>query len=104
MNNDINAIKYQACNICNALLRNINDNFISVSFDFVKDGEILVKIVLEKRTKVEDAYIDDIITEFAALQKSNCVKAPQIETENHHMPLQNLVYQKAPVVLRMLNK
>lgn len=94
MNKSINEIIYQTCNICNALLRNINDNFESVSFDFLINDEILVKVVLEKRTEVEDNYIEDLITEFAALQESNRVKKPQVEIGSHHSTLRNLVYKK----------
>jgi len=85
-------IKYQACNICNALLRNINDNFKSVSFDFIKGKDIQIKIILEKRTEIEDGYIEDMITEFTSLQESNCVPLPIVEIGDHHWPLQNLVY------------
>lgn len=95
MNEEIMSIKYQACNIDSALLRNINDNFKSVSFDIIKSGgDIVVKIILDKRTKIEDDYIEEIITEFSALQITNCVTTPQIEIGDYHLPLKNLVYQK----------
>jgi len=94
MNRNINEIKYQISNICNALLRNINNNFISVSFDFVSNDDTLVKVILEKKTEVEDDYIEDMIAELAASQQSDCVKKPQIEVGNQHTPLRNLVYQK----------
>lgn len=94
MNRSINEIKYQTSNICNAMLRNINANFISVSFDFVSNDDILVKVILEKRTEVEDNYIDDMIAELAASQQSDCVRKPKVEVGNQHSPLRNLVYQK----------
>ena len=94
MSRGINDIKYQTSNICNAMLRNINDNFISISFDFVSNDDILVKVILEKRTEVEDNYIDDMIAELVASQQSDCVRKPKVEVGNHHLPLPNLVYKK----------
>lgn len=95
MKNRIIETKYQTSNLCDALLRNINDNFISVSFDFVDDNDILVKVILAKQTEVEDNYIDDMSAEFAASQQRDCVRKVQVEVGKHHLPLQNLVYQKA---------
>lgn len=95
MKQDTIRIKYQACNLCSALLRNINDNFKSVSFEFINEDEIQIKIILHKRTGVEDDYIEDMITEFSSLQESNCVALPIVEVGNHRQPLQNLVYNKA---------
>lgn len=94
MKNRIIEIKYQTCNLCYALLRNINDNFISVSFDFDDNDDILVKVILEKQTEVEDNYINDMSAEFSASQQSDCVKKVQVEVGNQHSPLENLVYQK----------
>jgi hypothetical protein len=75
------------------MLRNINDNFISVSFDHA--GNIIqIKVILEKRTYVEDTYIDDMITEFSALQEFDCVNKPLVQVGSQHKPLRNLVYQK----------
>lgn len=94
MNNDSNEIEYQSCNISNAMLRNVNDNFISVSFDFLSNRDILIKVILEKKTVIEDNYIEDMITELAALQESDCVQKPLVEVGCQHTPLQNLVYQQ----------
>lgn len=94
MINDINKIKFQACNICDAMLRNINDNFLSVSFEMLNGGDVQVKFILEKQTKVEDNYIDDLVAELAALQSSNCVRIPQVEVGANKLPLKNIVYQK----------
>lgn len=93
MSRDINEIKYQTCNLCNAMLRNVNDNFISVSFDFDWNNDILVKVILEKRTEIENSYIEDMISEFSASQQSDCVKRPQVEIGNKHLPLRYIVYQ-----------
>ena len=96
MRDKIIEIQYQTCNLCYALLRNINDNFINVSFDFVDHDSIVVKVVLSKRTDVEDGYIDDMSAEFTALQQRfDCVRKIQVEVGKHHVPLQNLVYHKA---------
>ena len=89
-----NEIKYQACNLCESLLGNVNDNFVSVSFDFLRDGDIQVKIILEKRTEVEDVYIVDLIAEFASMQDQDCIRPPEIEVGLNELPLRNLVYQK----------
>jgi len=95
MKNRIIEIKYQTSNLCDALLRNINDNFVSVSFDFVGNNDVLVKVILAKRTEVEDSYIDDMSAEFAASQLRDCVRKVQVEVGKHHLPLQNLIYQRA---------
>lgn len=87
-------VKYQACNLCDALHRNINDNFISVSFDVLRGGNLLVKIILAKRTTVEDDYIYDMSVEFSAAQQRDCVRKVQVEIGENHKPLRNLVYQR----------
>src|SRR5450631_3625504 len=82
---DIIKIRFQTCNLCDAMIRNINDNFISVSFDFIKNAEIVVKIILKKRTQIEDEFIEDMIAEFSALQQTDCVTIPKIELGNNHL-------------------
>jgi hypothetical protein len=85
--------KYQACNLCDALCRNINDNFESVSFEILGNSDIQIKIVLSNMTQQEEEYIDDLIAEFSALQESNCVLRPIIEI-GYSLPLKYIVYQK----------
>lgn len=87
-------IKYQACNLCDALHRNINDNFIHISFDISESGDIQVKIALKKITPVEDDLIDDIIGEFSAKQLSNCVLAPIIKVGENIPPLKHVIYKQ----------
>ena len=88
-------IKYQTCNLCDALHRNINDNFESVSFEILDNGDIQTKFILSELTEQEEEYIDDSIAEFAALQESNCVLKPIVELgSSTSPPLRNLVYQK----------
>ena len=87
-------VKYQACNLCDALHRNINSNFESVSFDILDNGDIKIKIVLNKKTEIEEEHIDDLVTEFEALQQTNCVKEVTTNVGKHYLPLKYLVYQK----------
>ncbi len=87
-------VKYQACNLCDALCRNINDNFESVSFEILANGDIQTKIVLSELTEQEEEYIDDLIAEFSALQERNCILKPIVDIGNSPT-LQNIVYQKA---------
>jgi len=87
--------KYQACNLSDALHRNINDNFNSVSFR-IENDEILIKIILNKRTKVEDEYIEDITAEFEALQEGNILSdviVTTIDQDNNLLDI--IVYQEA---------
>lgn len=86
-------VKYQTCNLCDALHRNINDNFESVSFEILDNGDIQTKIVLMELTGQEEEYIDDLIAEFSALQERNCVLKPIVEIGDSP-PLKNIVYQK----------
>jgi hypothetical protein len=87
-------IKYQTCNLCDALHRNINDNFISVSFEILNGGDIQIKIVLEKMTETENGYIEDISAEFLAKQQRNCVLKPIVEVGVNIFSLKHTVYQK----------
>lgn len=86
-------IKYQACNISDSLCRNINDNFNSVSFELLNNGEIQIKIVLHELTHNEEEYIEDFIVEFSALQELNSVLIPIVEI-GRSSPLKHIVYQK----------
>ena len=86
-------VKYQACNLCDAICRNINDNFESVSFEITDNGDIQTKIVLSEFTEQEEECIDDLIAEFSAKQENNCILKPIVDIGNSP-PLQNLVYQK----------
>ncbi len=86
-------LKYQACNIADALCRNINNNFESISFEIMNSGEILIKIILSELTEQEEEYIDDFIAEFSSAQERDCVLKPLIEV-GHSSPLPNIVYRK----------
>ncbi len=91
---DIEA-KYQTCNLCDALHRNINDNFISVSFEILANGYIQTKIVLKEMTEDEIEYIEDISTEFSSMQQQDCVLKPIVEIGGNVSPLKYVVYQKS---------
>jgi len=86
-------VKYQACALNEALIRNINDNFESVSFEILDSGDIQTKIILSELTKQEEQYIDDFVSEFSAKQEKDCVLKPIIEIGDSQ-PLKNLVFQK----------
>lgn len=93
---DEKMVRYQEYAMCSALHRNINDNFESISFSIDK-GKIYVRIILTDRTEKEDEYIEDICTEFEALQESNCVKGVEIIVGKTAQPLANLVYSKCSI-------
>ena len=93
MNDNDYEVKYQACNLSDALHRNVNDNFESVSFRLLNDGHIDLRIVLKSRTYTEDEYIEDITVEFSALQSTNCVNRAEILVGKNNYPLENIVYK-----------
>ena len=86
--------KFQACALCEALVRNINDNFESVSFEILENGDIQTKIVMIALTEEEQGYIEDISAEFSAKQESDCVLSPLVKI-GYSPPLKHIVYQKA---------
>lgn len=88
-------VKYQACNLGYALLRNINDNFESVSFAILGKGDVQVKVALTKRTPAEDEYIYDLTAEFAARQETDCVLKPVVEVGKNIATLTHVVYRRA---------
>ncbi len=93
MKNDIK-IKYQAGNLIRSCCRNINDNFISVSFELKDNQDIQTKFIFYDYSEFEEEYVDDIIAEFSAMQESDCILPPIIEVEIGD-PLENLVYSKS---------
>jgi hypothetical protein len=94
MNSDSYEVKYQYCNLCDALHRNINDNFESVSFDIDTRGEIQVQVVLLSQTSVELDYIDDLMCEFFASQQRDIVKMAIVTVDSNRLPLENIVYAR----------
>ncbi len=88
-------IKSQAGNLCAALHRNINDNFVSVSFAVTDSGDVSIKIILLELTETEKEYIEDIDGEFSAVQWEDpfvdiCVEIYGDDSQ----PLENLVYRR----------
>lgn len=86
-------VKYQTCLLNEALIRNINDNFESVSFEILDNGFIQTKIVLSEITELEEEYVDDLMAEFSAKQMENCVLRPVVEVGDSS-PLKFLIYLK----------
>ena len=82
----------QVCNLSDALCRNINDNFKSVSFELTDNGEIQTKIILHRLTEQEKEFIEDIMAEFTASQNYDCILKPIVEI-GHSTALKNIVYQ-----------
>ena len=93
MKKDMDEIRFQSGNIVEALLRNINDNFKSVSFEIKRNGDLQVQIVLYKQTELEEEYIDDMMVELSALQINDRVLEPIVKIGENHAPLENLVFQ-----------
>lgn len=87
-------IEIQICNLVSSLIRNINDNFINVSFDVLENGCIQVKIILKNLTNAEKEYIDDISGEFEATQEKNIVERFEITTEKNSIPRKYVVYNR----------
>lgn len=88
-------LKLQYCNLVDALHRNITDNFVSVSFDIVKENLIQVQIILKKLSDFDLEYIDDIIAEFSSLQEKDKVLPPIILDKNGSIPLKHIVFHQA---------
>lgn len=84
--------KYQYGNLCDALCRNINDNFLNVSFEILDNNDIQCKFILSKFSDIEEEYIDDIMVEFTALQMEDRVLKPIIKVGND-INLKNIVYK-----------
>jgi len=87
-------VMLQTCNLSTALVRNVNDNFVSVSFDILDNGEIQVKFILAVVTVVEEDYIIDAIAEFSALQENDIVRKPVIEIIGMGSPLTHSIYER----------
>jgi hypothetical protein len=89
-------MKFQFCNLIDALHRNVTDNFESVSFNITTDKFIQVQVILNKKANADIEYIDDLITEFAALQEVDNVLPPIVKIKGDALPLQYVVFKQAP--------
>ena len=94
INSDL-LIKYHAGILCDSLHRNINDNFVSVSFEILRDGTIKIKIVLKSKTNIEIEYINDISAEFEAVQGIDNLSEVEIVVDKYALPLVHIVYSTA---------
>ncbi len=86
-------IKVLSCRLLISLLRNINDNFESISFDLKENGDIQVKVILSQIGDCEKELIEDIEAEFTATQEEDIV-LPFLVTDNMFDSLfQNVVFK-----------
>jgi len=86
--------KILKCGLCDSILRNINDHFINISFDILKGNIIQVKVILDKRTEVEDEYIDEICVEFEAAIGEDIINPFEITTDIKSMHRFYVVYNR----------
>jgi len=90
-------IKAQVCELADALCRNINDNFKSVSLEVYDNKKVLVRIILSKKTEVEMEYIEDLEFEFETQFENNARYNDLIDIEvvlvGEKPPLPHIVYQ-----------
>ncbi|HJD76635.1 MAG TPA: hypothetical protein K8W04_11370 [Bacteroides reticulotermitis] len=89
-----NYINIQMSNLVAALVRNINDNFINISFDVAKNGCVQVRIILEEHTAIEEEYIEDIAGEFTASQKFDILEEVEIVVNKDIGPLRYIVFNR----------
>lgn len=89
--NDI-FIKRLIVELCDSTIRNINDNFRSISFTIEKDRSIKIKIILDIITEKEYDYIDDISAEFEAVQEGDILKDIEITTDINSKVLPFVTY------------
>lgn len=94
-------INLQKSNLADALVRNINDNFISVSFDVAKNGFIQIRIIVEEYTSVEEDYIEDIAGEFTASQESDILEDIEIVVNKDSRPLRHIVFNRNQTELEL---
>ncbi|ACE05830.1 hypothetical protein Aasi_0414 [Candidatus Amoebophilus asiaticus 5a2] len=90
-------VKAQVCELSDALHRNINDNFKSVSLEIYEDRKVLVRIILSKRTQAEEEYIEDLGCEFEMQFEQTSRYNDLIDIEvvlvGEKPPLPHIVYQ-----------
>lgn len=79
-------------NISYAMLRNINNNFFSISFDIVGE-DIQLKIILHKKRDIEKRMVDDMIEELSSITETNTILKPIITTDLKAEKLEYIVYE-----------
>ncbi len=87
-------IKLVTGELSSAMLMNINENFISVSFQNLSEGGLHFRFVMEKVGKLEKELIDDVTAEFEAIHSLNELNKVEIVIVNsiNDKPLENLVF------------
>ncbi len=95
MNENEIEMMFHACNVCQALVRNISNNFLSVSFALTRSKLIDLKISLESATLTDYNLIEDFVAELSALYEYDCVGNVLIVEGSEHLPLSNLVYLRS---------
>ncbi|MDH6310678.1 hypothetical protein M2451_003555 [Dysgonomonas sp. PFB1-18] len=87
-------IKEQIVELCDSVVRNINNNFRNISLDIDDEGNLRIKIILDITTEKEYEYIDDISAEFEAVQENRIVKDIEVTTDLNSKPLPHLIYSR----------
>jgi hypothetical protein len=78
-----------------ALLLNINNNFLSVSFNIAKSNLIEILIILVEKTEIEEELINDFIIEYCALQDNgDCYESLEIIVNSNITPYKYIVFAK----------
>ncbi|CAN5446164.1 hypothetical protein BH10ACI1_BH10ACI1_08570 [soil metagenome] len=89
-------IKLVSGELLNAMQMNINENFISVSFQKLSIDGLHFRFIMKKVGKLEEELIDDIVAEFEALHMPNELNRVEIVLENsvNAKGLENLVFAR----------
>lgn len=85
-------IKNKMIELCDSIVRNINDNFRNISFNMEQNGHIQIKIILDYITEKEYNYIDDMSAEFEAAQESDVIKKIELTTDINSEPFSHVIY------------
>lgn len=87
-------IKLVSGELSNAMLMNVNENFVSVSFQSLSSGGLHFRFIMKKVGDLEEELIDDIAAEFEALHMPNELNRVEIVLENsvNAKELENLVF------------
>ena len=97
-------IKLVSGELSRAMLMNINENFVSVSFQSLDGAGLHFRFIMKKVGELEEELVDDIVAEFEALHIPNELEKVEIILENfvNAEDLENLVfakYRKIPITL-----
>ncbi|KIO76869.1 hypothetical protein TH53_12225 [Pedobacter lusitanus] len=86
-------VKLIYSNLCNAMIRNVNNNFYSISFDILQNEDIQVKIILYSYNEDEKNLVEDLMAEFSALEEKNNVLAAILTTDFKELKLRYKIYE-----------